>query len=544
MALDTSSVQGSEFVDRAATSFVFHPTQAAFDLEESVWARAQRNTALETNAEAIRKALYCNFKAFILQTSYYSYFGAAALDQIHRYEGGAIDCPSAELKTTASESNEVKFLKPLQGGWVAKVPETSRTPDVALGPEDRRSWLERTLNVASGRRMHEDRLAGGVIRDQVRLAASSSGLILAQSVTAQPKKADDLKIKDLAALELDPQALAEVARFDPEARVDDLAVASAGLGLFSDTRLTKRIAGVRAGDLLQVLRIVDQDTINVRVAQPAANGSATGFVNQHPVDSGRVAVRFRVVVHLIPGSVQYDTKVVDPILRSSVLTDMQVRFPSQDKLTGFARAQIAADKFGKLSAIAGRTVLRFVPSILPSTNKKEEAEDSVWVIMTLLPLSRDVRLRLLSSSGLSVRPEDAFDLAGFAEQSASVTLKGAEALSPACTAAAGESLRSMKRKVTAFVQFMPDKQRSDSEQIRSVLNAGGFYTPAAEKVIVVPQASEIRMCAGQDKSAAALARDLLEKCELGRFTPRETSTCRKGAPRDTIEIVLGPNAPG
>jgi hypothetical protein len=543
MELDTTSIQGSEYVERS-TSFAFHPTQKDFDLEQMVWNGTQKYTGSDPAAEAIRKALYCTVKTFILQTSYYSYFGAAALSQIHRYEdGGPINCVDSELKTTASESNDVKFFKPLEGGWVAKVPETGRPAAAVPASEDRRTRVEGTFNVAAGSAVGEHRLAEPFRRDRLRLAASSNGPVLAQSITARSdRKVDDLKIKDLPALGLDPKALLEVARFDPEARIDDLAVASADLALFADAKLTRKIGQIRAGDLLQVLSIVDQDTISVRTALPAANGSSTGFVKQRPVDSGRVAVRFQVDVHL-PGIVQYDNRVVDPILQSSVLTDMQVRFPSKDKLIGFARAQIAADRFGKQSAIVDRNVRRFVPSILPTTNEKEQTEDSVWVAVTLLPLARDVRLRLLSSSGLSVRPEDAVDLSGYSEPSGRVAVSAA--FSSECTAAAEDSLRAMKGKVTAYVQFMPDVQRSDSEQIRSVLNAAGFFTPAAEKVFVAPQASEIRACSDQSRGAANLARTLLEKCQLGRFATREAPTCRKGLARDTIEILLGvPKAPG
>ena len=186
--------------------------------------------------EAIRKAFYCNFKQFILQTSYYSYFGFAALNRLSRYESGPVECQDAKLKTTASESNDAKFLKLLQGGWITKVPESARPPDTVPVP-DRRSNIEEPFNIAALREMGGLRFAEAQIRNRVRIAAGSSGLprfpkgtdfgILAQSEASQSTRQDrsekvhDLKIKDLSALGLDPQVLAEVARFDPEARVDD-----------------------------------------------------------------------------------------------------------------------------------------------------------------------------------------------------------------------------------------------------------------------------------------------------------------------------------
>jgi hypothetical protein len=552
MDFDTSSMQASQYAE-SATSFVFHPTKADFDLEASVWARAKKYTVVDGEEEAIRKAFYCNFKQFILQTSYYSYFGTAALDRMRRYEGGAVECEYAELKTTASESNDVKFLKSLEGGWVAKVPESGRPLDVMRAPADQRSHVDGSFNVGSAKGIDEHLVAAAQFHSPMNFTADLRGHILAQFETAQPtrkeqtRKIDDLRIKDLGALEIDPLVLAEVARFDPEARVDDLAVASADLGLYADTKLTRRIGEIRAGDLLQVLRIVDPDTINVRTSQLAANGSSkslgqSGFVKQRPVDSGRVAVKFRAAVDL-PNTVVYDTPTVDPILRSSVQLDMQVRFPSKDRLLGFARAQIAADKFAPASPIADRTVRRFVPSILPSSNEREQSDESVWIVTTLLPLSRDIRLRFLSSSGISVRPEDAVDLSGMADAGAPVVVvNGAAQLPSECISAAEESVRSMKGKVTAYVQFVLDAQRSNSELVRHALNAGGFYTPAAEKVLAVPKTSEVRVCADQNSSAAVLARELLERCKFGRFTPREIPACRKRLPRDAIEILLVDNA--
>ncbi len=528
------SKQRPEYTDRAS-EFRFYPTAADFKLERELWKNVQTTSTAASQADPdfekkFVRIFYCNYFDFVQNSSYYSYFGAAALKRLNFYRSiqDNIDCENAPeietLKTTVSEGDGAKLAKALQGIWVNRPP--SAPPAGPALQSFRRSFL------APAQPFGKSTLLAAAASDE------EGPMRLAQASPEAAPSLDDLRISDIQESRLSDEAKGEVSRFPAEVRLDDLAVSSAQASLFNNAvRDGKPVGSLSAGELVQILEIASP-SLKVRTA-----AGLEAYVDQQPMDSGRIALKFDVQFDPQAQDKQpkYNEGIVDWVLRTSLVADMLIQYPRSDKLIGLANAHEAYRRFGQANVLARRNVRRFVPSFVPADDSlfsPDEPSGKVRVTFTLMPFSRAVRQGFSSLSGAFARPADAINVTSLDASNIASVLRATERATDTCTAAVADARAELgggaaAAKVSGYVHFRSLNQKVQSERIRQTLRAVGISPPTAQQMSSAPKSDEIRFCSNHDAKVARVVRNLLNVCELGAFNePRSLPPCRKTAGQD------------
>ena len=527
MLNDVTVYQDSEYLNSTG-GFILFPTKAEYALELGLWhdagARANEFQASHHDSNyllAIRTAIVCNYRDFLSGTSVHSFFGKAGQDAVNAFPTTGITCPD-DLKTNASISASSKLVKPITGVFTDTAPSQSHG----------------SLTVAR----------------RIRLAANGAPAGFAEGAAL-----DDLRISDiLSSARLSNDARADLRRFAPDTRIDDLAVASATLPLFETSKLEgKPIEVVSPGSVVQLLGLGAGGAVRVR-----SSTERVGFASQQAVDGGRVALAFTVAVDG-KGNLAYNADTVDYVLDRSIVTDAAIAYPQNEGLLGYAAAQKVLDRFQSRWQSNRPDVKRFLASIVTAKKNwfdafdRAEAPTQVKVSVSVLPLTMGLRSIVASASGTEIPLAAAKDLdpvpvaelqsghtiRDFAPPQTLVVVDAERCLGECpksrCAGALASASEIAERKpITAYVQFSSPSQQVPTETIRQILKGGGISVPAAELVAAAPHRNEVRVCRDQNRKSADATAEVLSACAGGQYIVGVIAPCRRTSAYDTVEVWL------
>jgi formylglycine-generating enzyme required for sulfatase activity len=570
MAQSVGEIQRAAATDDA-DDFIMFPTQADYEGEAASYAEFnERMTQFLKNSENwVSKSpdpvaskikqdsyLYCQYVnwAFKNGISPYSYFGGAALQEAdnlgHDLEAHEVrakqliaDCDRGDLKTLSNDDMLIAPMRLPTGGFVP-------------AKESSLPLLERQKTAAS----------------PILIADNSAAPPIINSPAAKPGV---FVVSDaLASNALAPIARETLSRFSANVPIDALAVASTDADVYRYSNLSGQLLGkVHRADILQIKEIGGQTPGNESLKILTDQG-LIGYVRQEFVDSGRIAVSFAMrfrdgdasAANPDLGTVDYNSKVVDELLSSSIVVDAAFAYgPTRDKF-GLARAGRAADYFSTYWTDAQTSVPRLLPYVGPQAriSKTVSPDDApeqplaltadsnvVKATFVLLPLRKDVRTSFLSVNGPSVSRRAATDVSDFpnltflSDAQAALAVFDKGFTDDACRA---EITAQMKRgpnsPTTVYVQYGPDAAGSKaSEAMRALLKSVGYGVPSSEKTdkTSLPISDEVRVCPNRGEDVAGSIRNTLNACGLGDFSLKIMNNyrpCAAVSRGNTIEVWL------
>jgi hypothetical protein len=357
----------------------------------------------------------------------------------------------------------------------------------------------------------------------------------------------------LAPLEL--RELPSYARFAflsglrPDLPVDNLAVSASKAPIFSSTN--KIIGSLEKNELVQVIDRARGDRLWIRTAS-----GQEGFTPQRQIVSGRSALTF-AVEFAGPGANPDTTPIpIEPLLKTSLLSDLVVEFTERDGTLGLTRAQQLAHRVVTLAQQTLGDKQLLVPSIVAvpiDASPEKVPAGTIRVIMVVFALEPDIRIQLPQSSGIGkISIDSAIDLSGVIEANKNRPGAPAPEISTDAlkatpfvakrdrcfTAAAAAGPPPEGVATTVNFQIPRADKEPAAERARQALQAAGYATPSI--VIAGDQKSlpqtEIRYCRlPANQTAAERAKKILGECDLGEMAIKD-APCSIS---NTIEIRLG-----
>ena len=258
---DTDDEQQAEFDSKGATEFLLFPTEADFMKERDIWHDKEKRiqkllskAGADDIADSAKIAIYCNTRAFLESASYYSYFGAKALENLKKF--------NIEDKTACNKvSTDL-------GEIVVPHPSTEHGTLY---------WLGKRL---------------------AQLEVSQKSDATGAETTTSPV------IGDLLIAGISDEAKKEVSTLGKDVPIERVAVNAGRTDLYASPTLQGTVVGsLDDGELVEVVQkgpdhpsnggdISDSGTLRVR-----KSNNVLGFVPKRSIDQGRIAVSFTATTH-------------------------------------------------------------------------------------------------------------------------------------------------------------------------------------------------------------------------------------------------------
>ncbi len=285
---------------------------------------------------AFAAAAYCSFRRFLDEAGRYSYYGSAAAQKMLQYRSSTTICPDA-LSSVLPTSSATTFERNPTSGWIANQPARSIDPSPARSME-RRGFVPKA--------------------NKLRYAQTNS---VTQNDAKPIDAATPVPPVTVGALRRSfPLSLVvDLSGFNDDVPLDTLAITSSPTNLLSIKDRSTTIRALTAGSFVQVERVATAKTdTSPGLLQIRTSDQVSGIVRQNSIDIGRVALKFPVPMSVNRGTPALSDD-ADRLLRDNLITGIQIVYPADSKLSGFASAQaLASSLFVDLQDLLSKSFLK------------------------------------------------------------------------------------------------------------------------------------------------------------------------------------------
>ena len=241
---------------------------------------------------------------------------------------------------------------------------------------------------------------------------------------------------------------------------------------------------------------------------------------------------------------------------------MLIKFPLTSRLSGYKSAQILSEKLNQYwTTVGGDSLVPVLPKFVPVEefrNSPSGGENTKWVsrndnspidlavTMTLLPLEKYLRNSIASASGRYISPSEAFDLDQIhlsdLQNTGGTDLHKTISADISNARCQGALIRAQGRlngqEVSVYTQYVSDSQKPIVALAKQVLKRAGFADKPAEKVDIVPDSGQVRICANYDSSYAEMVTDIANACLFGTYETKPLPPCQSPDPGQAVELWL------